>query len=580
MIKKLGTGDKIDRYEILSVLEKDDISIVYLARENENSQKVIIREINPPKLSEEFLKEFKNDFFTITGKLAEFEHKSIHKVETFFVLNDDRFFIVRNYLEGRSLETILRENLEDYLDEEQVKMWTIQICDALEYMHSRETPVYMGVLVPENISISPLGTLRFRDSGIARYFPPEQQRNILMKHYSGYIAPEIFENDQLPDVRSEIYTLGVLLYHLLTGHDPNKNPFFFKDISELRPDISGVTRKAIMKAIDPEPENRFNNIREFRDALMIELLDRNRTKIRCSIDHIAYEDVNTRNLIQGEFDIQNVGQGCLEGTITTEYPWLKTIPNRFFSNKETIRYLVDTTYMQPDRSYENSITLKTIYEEVKIPVRVCIYPGYMRSLKNVSAAFLLLLIPLVFFVIAEAFRYLIIRFTWSNAVTGYDFFNTGIDFTLLSRELAAKSADMAPVMFIYNKLYALLMILMPYFVPLAVGKTREKLNPEIQKKTTLTSAFAMMLPTIILLVMLYLNVVPLEITTSASMRYLDPARYLPLLIPANILAAFLMIVPKDYQGQSIIDKSGTVKGVLYFALTLYFIAASILLVFI
>jgi serine/threonine protein kinase len=580
MIRKLDTGDKIGRYEILNILEEDDISFVYLAREEDSSQKVVIRQIVPPPLNEEFLLEFKEKFFSISGQLLELEHKSIHKIESYFSESNNQFFIVRNYLEGRSLETILHAHPEDYLDEEQVKIWTIQICDAMEYLHSQDPQIYMGTLVPENISISPLGTLRFRDFGIARYFPAEQQRNILMKDSSGYIAPEIFENDQLPDVRSEIYTLGALLYYLLTGQDPNRNPFFFKDIAEFRPNISSTTRKVVMKALEPEPENRFQSIREFREALLIELLDRNRTKIRTSVDHIGYDNILTGKLIQGEFNIKNVGQGCLEGTITAEYPWLKIIPNRFFSNNETIRYLIDTTYMQPDRNYENSVTLKTIYEEVKIPVRISIYPGYLRSLKDTSAVFLLLIIPLVYFIITEIFRYSIIRFTWDQAVTGYNFFNTGIDFNILNREILAKSVNITPSVILYNKLYGLLMISMPYFVPLSVGKLKEKLNPRIQRNTTLVASLAMMLPTIILLFMLYLNIVPLEISTSSSMRYLDPARYLPLLLPANILASFMMIVPKNYRNQSFIDKNSIIKGMLYCALALYFIAASVLLVFI
>lgn len=577
MTGTLKIGDKIHNYEVVRVLGKSDIATVYLAKDQVQNRKWIIKEMVDPVTDPEKLEEFKNRFIYICKQLSEIKHKSIPRIVDFFVENDRRYYLVREYLEGRFLQDFM-ERQRHHLSEDQVKSWALQIFDMIEYLHSQNPPIIMGVIIPKNLMISPLGKIRIKDLGLDRFFSLEKQKDLLFKVSPGYTAPEIVRLNKAPDFRSDIYSLGAILYFLLSRVDPNKNPYGFKNLSEYRTDISEQTRKSIMKALSQKPEDRYDSIREFRNDLLKDIVKKRETRIDCSVDKIAADNAPSGKLIQGSFNIKNLAEGQMEGVIFAEYSWLKIHPTRFRTNDVDVKFWIDTAYMQPESVQENTITIQTPEEKLIIPVKVTIAPGFVRSLKAFPASIILLFIPLAVFAVIEAFRNYLLKNAWDILIIKSDLTRKTIDFVLKNKKFLIKKMSYQPGTVFLSKLYALLIIFMPYLVPMFLGKIREQFNRETKKSTIAPALLAMVMPTILLVSSMFVNFVPMEITANADMKYLDPTRYLALFVGANILTTIMMLAPKDVQGRSFIDRNNGLKILFYSLLTIYFVVAIVFLV--
>lgn len=101
--------------------------------------------------------------------------------------------------------------------------WARQICEVLDYLHNRPTPIIFRDLKPANVMLTPEGRVKLVDFGIARVFKPGKERDTQAFGTLGYSAPEQYGQSQT-DPRSDIYSLGVLLHQLLTGYDPTSTP--------------------------------------------------------------------------------------------------------------------------------------------------------------------------------------------------------------------------------------------------------------------------------------------------------------------------------------------------------------------
>ena len=575
MAENLKPGDKINNYEIIKQLGSSEVATVYLAKDEVQRRKWVIKEMVNPVEGEEEMAVFKERFISTCRQLSGLKHKSIVQIIDYFVREESRFYIVREYLEGRTLKDFV-ENSPEMLTGGQVRIWSQQILELIDFLHRQNPSVLMGVIVPKNLVISPMGKIRIMDLGLARFFPMERQRKMLMKVSPGYSADEILNRNEEPSVRSDIYSVAAMFHYFLTKQDPNKNPFGFKQISQFRDDISEKGQNSIMKALSRESADRFGTVEDFKVALLGQSFRRVPTKIECNAQEIVVEDAPPAQLLPGSFHIKNVGQGNLDGIIFAEYTWLKISPEHFRSNDLEVRFWIDTAYMEPEGDQENTITIKTEDEKIEIPVKVTMAPVFPRSLGPVIASILMFIVPLFLLVLVEALRLYQVDKAWELLLLKYGYISKGIQFVIEHKSFLLKKMPFDSMVTLSGRLYAFFMILMPYLVPMLVGKFRDMLKTDNRRAVTIPALVSMLLPTIMFFASGHLSLVRDNILVNPALKYLDPSRYMLFVIPINLVVAALMLAPRDDQGRTFVDNSPFLRILSFTLLVIYFVVAIIL----
>jgi serine/threonine protein kinase/tetratricopeptide (TPR) repeat protein len=201
-------------------------------------------------------------------------------------------YFAMEFVPGRSLEKIL-ETSNGPLPEEQTVKWMIQVCEALSYIHTRTPPIILRDLKPGNIMITPDNEVQLIDFGIARRFDPNKRTNTENLGTISYASPEHLGSITMPgqkrspnnpgklvqtDARSDIYSLGATMYHVLTNYEPDpiqtpapgsilaKNPRL-KTI-QVDGKIVCPVEQVIIKAMQQEPAKRFQSADAMRVALL------------------------------------------------------------------------------------------------------------------------------------------------------------------------------------------------------------------------------------------------------------------------------------------------------------------------
>lgn len=201
------------------------------------------------------------------------------------------YYFVMEFVPGRSLEKIL-EDTHGPLPEEQVIKWMMQVSEALTYIHTRNPPIILRDLKPGNIMITPDNEVQLIDFGIARRFDPNKRTNTENLGTISYASPEHLGSITAPgqkrtaqnpgqlvqtDARSDIYSLGATMYHLLTNYEPDpiqtpapgslraKNPRLRTVI------VNGQqvcpVEQVVIKAMQQSPAQRFQTAEAMRVAL-------------------------------------------------------------------------------------------------------------------------------------------------------------------------------------------------------------------------------------------------------------------------------------------------------------------------
>ena len=174
-----------------------------------------------------------------------------------------------DFVEGYNLKDILKKNNYNGLPCEEVIDCAIQICNILEYLHSQSPPVIHRDIKPANIIKSENdGKITLVDFGIAGLF--EHHGTGSISATPGYAPPEQLAGNAV--IESDIYSLGVTLYQLLTGcktEELCRQQFNFRPLNSLRCDINASLSSAIGKALDIKIKNRFSSAVEMRQALIM-----------------------------------------------------------------------------------------------------------------------------------------------------------------------------------------------------------------------------------------------------------------------------------------------------------------------
>jgi serine/threonine-protein kinase len=185
-----------------------------------------------------------------------------------------------DFVPGRNLTEIMDEarRAGRLLPEGQVLSWALQICDALAYLHNQDPPILHRDIKPANVKLTPDGRIKLVDFGLVKLLAHDDARTITVIQGRGtaaYTPLEQYGGDTgHTDVRSDIYSLGATIYHLLTNQPPPdvKQRFLRPDSliapRQLNPDISPRTERAILSAIAMHPTERTPTIEALRRTLM------------------------------------------------------------------------------------------------------------------------------------------------------------------------------------------------------------------------------------------------------------------------------------------------------------------------
>lgn len=174
---------------------------------------------------------------------------------------EDCFFVVMEYIPGESLLQIV--NREGALPAERVIPWAVQLCDALNYLHTRKAPILYRDMKPANVILQESGRVKLIDFGTAMVCSPEAPSKRDHLGTRGYAAPEQFGDSSPLDPRTDIFGLGATMYHLLSGHNPALPPFEIHPLSHWDPTYAGTgLEKIVSRCCAADPADRPANCAE------------------------------------------------------------------------------------------------------------------------------------------------------------------------------------------------------------------------------------------------------------------------------------------------------------------------------
>lgn len=258
-----------DRYKIIEKLGEGGMALVYKARDLLLGRWVAVKILRPQLVSDrDFVDRFKRE----ARAVASLSHPNIVNIYDIGQYGDIHY-LVMEMVEGDNLKSKIREGSLDIRESLEI---AIQICRALETAHNKQ--IIHCDIKPHNILITGEGKVKVTDFGIARAVTSTtftQTQSILGSAY--YLSPELARGGKL-HYSSDLYSLGVVLYEMVTGELPfsGDSPISvaLKHIRELpeepldlNPSIPRELNDLILKALSKEPGDRFDSARMMRRRL-------------------------------------------------------------------------------------------------------------------------------------------------------------------------------------------------------------------------------------------------------------------------------------------------------------------------
>jgi len=221
------------RYRLMKRIGEGGFGAVYQAEDSElGNRRVAIKEMSQHGLSPEELQEATEAFRREALLLAGLSHPSLPRIHEHFS-EEGHWYLVMEFIEGETLESHVAKR-GGRLSVAKTLELSIKLCNVLEYLHTRQPPIVFRDLKPGNVMLTPEGQVFLIDFGIARNFTPGKTHDTIAFGSPGYAAPEQYGKAQTSP-RSDIFSLGALLHHLLTGDDPAAKPFRFVPLLLPRP---------------------------------------------------------------------------------------------------------------------------------------------------------------------------------------------------------------------------------------------------------------------------------------------------------------------------------------------------------
>ncbi len=292
---------KIGQYEIQSLIGQGGMAIVYRAYQGSMKRDVAMKVVSALITQDsKFLERFNREASFITS----LEHAHIVPVYDYGTTDDGLTFLVMRYIKGGSLAERIRQGTPLALD--QINTILRQIADALDYAHQRG--VIHRDIKPSNVLLDEQGNAYLADFGLARLIDPSVARHLTetgsFLGTPSYISPEQVGEGTL-DERSDLYSLGIVLYEMLAGRPPfagdsaftimrshiDQNP---PTLRKFRTGLPNQLEAVIAKALQKDPDKRFQSgaalAEAFYRAVQAELstqkVQKSQTRASITIPHL------------------------------------------------------------------------------------------------------------------------------------------------------------------------------------------------------------------------------------------------------------------------------------------------------
>src|SRR5271157_3193780 len=270
-MREVGVGESLDQYQLTEVIARSGMASIFKAVDRVTGATVAVK---VPYL------QFESDvvFYDRFRREEEIGQRldSPYIVKVLKPRHKSRMYIAMEYVEGESLRLLLRN--KQPLPTGKALDLARQICEAVVYMHSQE--VVHRDLKPENILVTAEGKIKIMDFGIAL---DESARRLTWSGLSStigtpdYMAPEQVSGRR-GDVRTDIYSLGVILYEMLTCHLPYSGPNVYNVMrsktaedpqppTAFKPDLDPHLEEIILHAIERNPRDRYTSAAELLEDL-------------------------------------------------------------------------------------------------------------------------------------------------------------------------------------------------------------------------------------------------------------------------------------------------------------------------
>ncbi len=267
-------GQVIHNYRIEKLLDEGGMGSVYLATHIHLGRKSAIKMLNPLLMSKpESKARFKNEAIV----MAKLQHPNIVSLYD-YCEQETGVFLIMEYVEGVTLDSYLEE--KGIIPESRIVKLFLKVLDAISYIHSKN--IIHRDIKPSNFIITPLNEIKILDFGIAKI--SQSRENNLTKTgmkvgTALYMSPQQIRGQNL-DLRTDIFSLGVMLFQMLAGEYPyNENGSEYEvyqqiineplpDILTFNAEVSDSMQKIIATATAKKPEDRFQNCEEFIIALL------------------------------------------------------------------------------------------------------------------------------------------------------------------------------------------------------------------------------------------------------------------------------------------------------------------------
>lgn len=269
-----------DRYKVRERIGQGGAGSIYLADDLRLEGRLCaLKEVEYDRdLPDNIREEARQQFLREATILARLDHPNLPKVSDYFS-SGLRDYLVMDYVPGDDLRALMLEarRKKEFIPENQVLGWAHQLANALAYLHSQEPAIVHRDIKPSNLKVTPQGLIKLVDFGLVKIMAPNEEVTITVIQGQGtalYTPLEQYGSDEThTDTRSDIYSFGATLYHLLTNEPPaDARKRFVQPASltlprEINSAISPRTEKAVLWAMALHPDDRPASIQAFNDYL-------------------------------------------------------------------------------------------------------------------------------------------------------------------------------------------------------------------------------------------------------------------------------------------------------------------------
>ncbi len=269
-----------DRYVITDLVGQGGMGAVYKADDLRLRGRVCaVKEVLPELISAPGAEDQAHQqFYREASILSQLDHPNLPKVSDFFE-QDRREYLVMDFVPGQDLRQLIEDarRRDTFLEEDAVIGWIDQLCDALTYLHTQDPQVLHRDIKPSNIKLTPRGVVKLVDFGLVKLVQPDESRTVTVVQGRGTVAYTPLEqyggDTGHTDARSDVFSLGATLYHLLTGQAPADAKQRFLTPGALTPPrdinkrVSPHVERAMLAAMAQHPNDRPASAEDFRRML-------------------------------------------------------------------------------------------------------------------------------------------------------------------------------------------------------------------------------------------------------------------------------------------------------------------------